>query len=631
MFIIYIAWPAKTSSFTDYTGPSLKETVTVGYIILDLTDSKLLILSMHNPLMLDTTRVPFTAPNSFLTFSWAVGAGKGGRIFYRTASRRAVSRKELPFWAHDFFYLALFKNGTEIPYTYQATPTELHLIANGGAVTFAFADAETLVFEGTGVALAFLPAKPFSNYQVKNPQLVSLLDPQGGGLHLFRAGTGTRLSSQICDSIHGPVKYFADVPRRIDFSHPHGKIAGAFRFSRFEAAWKESLPSVTQAQTAATRSYSAWMAKMPAVLPEHVEAAQLAWVLPHLNTVPMIGCLTRRTIYCSKFWMNAIWSWDNCFHALEVAEADPELAWHQLLLFADHQAPNGQMADSISDLIPSYAYVKPPIFGWTVLRLIDKIGIQNSKAFVKELYEPICRQTEWWYALRDSDHDGMCEYHHGNDSGWDNATMFDQGYPTEGSDLAAHLVLQQEALGQMASMLGKRKEAAVWQKRAQKQLALLLKHNIKNNRFISPLSGHKSADQCLSLLNYIPMELGARLPSKIRQALVTDLAPNGLFLTDYGLATESPQSPKYNPNGYWRGPIWGPSTYLIFDGLAQAGETTLARTIAQRYCNLCIQSPGFWENYDAITGKGLRCPSYSWTAAVFILLAAWLHDHPSQT
>ena len=50
--------------------------------------------------------------------------------------------------------------------------------------------------------------------------------------------------------------------------------------------------------------------------------------------------------------------------------------------------------------------------------------------------------------------------------------------------------------------------------------------------------------------------------------------------------------------------------------------------IAQRFCDMCIQTNGFWENYNASTGKGLRCPGYTWTAAVFLLLAEWLANEP---
>jgi glycogen debranching enzyme len=241
-----------------------------------------------------------------------------------------------------------------------------------------------------------------------------------------------------------------------------------------------------------------------------------------------------------------------------------------------------------------------------------------------QLYEPLGRLTNWWYTYRDFDGDGMCQYHHGNDSGWDNATMFDQGYPTEGSDLAAHLVLECEGLAFMANALGKPQEALEWQRRADAQLAALLRLQVKNGRFFSPLDGKDTAPETQSLLNSIAMVLGQRLPPEIRQNLVADLGPGGPFLTAYGLATEAPASPKYDPDGYWRGPIWAPSTHLIFDGLVDAGETALARTIAERFCELCLHTPGFWENYDALTGQGLRCPAYSWTAAAFLEMAGWL-------
>ena len=86
-------------------------------------------------------------------------------------------------------------------------------------------------------------------------------------------------------------------------------------------------------------------------------------------------------------------------------------------------------------------------------------------------------------------------------------------------------------------------------------------------------------------------------------------------------ASEWPESPHYTPDGYWRGPIWAPSTYLIVDGLRRGGETALDDDIAQRFCRLCAQS-GFAENFDALTGDPLRDKAYTWTSSVFLLLAS---------
>ena len=78
-------------------------------------------------------------------------------------------------------------------------------------------------------------------------------------------------------------------------------------------------------------------------------------------------------------------------------------------------------------------------------------------------------------------------------------------------------------------------------------------------------------------------------------------------------------SPLYESDGYWRGPIWAPPTLILTDGLRRAGESALAADIARRFCNLCRQS-GFAENYDAVSGAPLRDRAYTWTASVFFEL-----------
>lgn len=90
-----------------------------------------------------------------------------------------------------------------------------------------------------------------------------------------------------------------------------------------------------------------------------------------------------------------------------------------------------------------------------------------------------------------------------------------------------------------------------------------------------------------------------------------------------GDGTQGPEhrdSPAYDSNGYWRGPVWAPSTMIVVSGLLAAGEEKLARTIAARFCRMCAKS-GFAENFDALTGEGLRDRSYTWTSSVLLILA----------
>ena len=122
-----------------------------------------------------------------------------------------------------------------------------------------------------------------------------------------------------------------------------------------------------------------------------------------------------------------------------------------------------------------------------------------------------------------------------------------------------------------------------------------------------------------SLLPYICVILGEKLPASVRRR-ITETLKSGRFLTEHGLATESPASPEYRNDGYWRGPIWAPSTMLAADGLARCGEIAFAREIAKRFADMVTES-GFAENFDALTGDGLRDKAYTWTASVFLILA----------
>lgn len=576
--------------------------------------------------------IPFSMAGSFLILTSSTASGTP-RLAYRTSSRRAVTGPQATFLAHEFFEIALLRDGVEIPYTWSAQPHRLDLqVEGGGEATLAFANADTLTFEGRGVGVRWVPCKSFATRYQPTASELCLVDPAARGIHHFRASEGTSLLLNATPTTAVQTIKGFSYPTTVDFLPGENAIAwGAVRFDVYESMWAGNYPALDKALAEREKDYARWQKHLPKVPERYQSTAELAWFLLWNCQAPAAGAFTRPTILMSKSWMNAVWAWDNCFNALAVAHADPELAFNQLLMFFEYQDPNGMIPDLITDLEPIYCFTKPPIQGWSIRKMADRIGVKKALPFIRDLYKPIARLTDWWYTQRDFDGDGLCQYHHGNDSGWDNATVFDQGYPTEGADLAAHLTLQCEGLSFMAEALGKKVASLRWQHRAELQLSDLLDHGVLDNHFYSPLDGQNSAEPAQSLLNYLPLVLGHRLPKRIRQSLLVDLSEGGPFLTQYGLATEATSSPKYEADGYWRGPIWAPATYLIVDGLLDAGEdkkrrdeTLLARNLAERFCDLCVSQPAFWENFNALTGQGLRCPGYSWTAAVFLLLAEYL-------
>jgi putative isomerase len=369
-----------------------------------------------------------------------------------------------------------------------------------------------------------------------------------------------------------------------------------------------------ECQSERLASFQDWLEKTPAAPAQWQTTRELAAYVNWSSVVNAQGHLKRPAMLMSKGWMSAVWSWDHCFNALALAETNNDLAWEQLLVIADHQDEHGCYPDSANDVEVIYNYTKPPIHGWTVRELLKTSA--PSKETLETLYTSLSRLTQWWLTRRRETGQALPYYLHGNDSGWDNCTMFDQGVPLVAPDLATFLILQMDTLAQLAKGLGT-KEESYWKAEADTLLESLLSELWTGKRFIAKQvqTGQDVASD--TLLYCMPLLLGERLPKTIQQQLAEQVKT---FLTPYGLATEHPNSSHYLADGYWRGPIWAPSTYLVAKGLESCGYSELALDISKRFCEMCAKS-GFAENFDALTGEGLRDKAYTWTSSVFLLLA----------
>jgi hypothetical protein len=346
-------------------------------------------------------------------------------------------------------------------------------------------------------------------------------------------------------------------------------------------------------------------------------AAELAAYVLWSATVRPAGLLARPAVLMSKHWMDKVWSWDHCFNALGLAAGCPELAWDQYQLIFDHQDAAGALPDSVTHSEVLYNFVKPPIHGWA-LSALRRTASGPSGADLAEIYGRLERWTLYWLERRRVPGSEFAHYHHGNDSGWDNATTFDGGRVVESPDLAAFLVLQMRELASLAPHAGKPEVAAEWYVRADRMLGALISQLWHGGRFAAR-SVESGEDRIgFSLLELMPIVLGELLPPEIHTALAGRIREH---LTPFGPATELPSSSHYEPDGYWRGPIWAPSTVLVEDGLRRAGHTHLADEVSRRFRGLC-DSFGFAENFNALTGQGQRDRAYTWSASAYLILAA---------
>ncbi|MGC9453326.1 MAG: amylo-alpha-1,6-glucosidase [Phycisphaerae bacterium] len=558
---------------------------------------------------IDLRQTPFTRADSYMSFGIRPSDGRpNGELWLRNVHGYPGRREALA--------VRLLADGADVPFKATATESVLRMDTDAGWVEMCLPEPNLLRIRGRGVTLRL----------IMEPQSSDNAIYYGGGRWLINARS--MLSKYLLTPLVGNLSVDAPWQEKrclsitADFApDTDGRLEAAIDECPYAVRTGDHERSFDQCVSAVGEEFGAWRRRLPQLSGDLAEAGDLAAYVLWSATVPPEGFLTRRGILMSKNHMDRVFSWDYLFNAMALADSHPDLAWDQVMLMFDIQSAAGHFPDFVSDHHWQWNYVKPPIQGWA-LRWMMRHSNLISQERLREVYRPLSRWTEWWFEYRDSDGDGLPQYDHGNDSGWDNATCFAIRPPIEGPDLAAYLAVQMDVLAEIAGKLGLDDESAGWTRRADELVEKLLEHSFNGESFTAPQSGtHETADEGDTLLVFLPLVLGERLPEDIRRKLIDGLKQPGRFLTDHGLATESPNSPLYEPNGYWRGPIWAPPTMVLVDALTELGEKELAADIAGRFCRTCAAS-GMAENFDALTGEGLRDRAYTWTAAVFFILAS---------
>jgi len=537
-----------------------------------------------------------------------------------------VSGYRLWRWNGVFRVLGLVGDDTVQPQVRSATPSLLVLSAGDGTIEVTWDGSDTMRFRVRGVGMRLVQS-------VIDPLDSALAFPMNDNAWRLLMGedthfVATRLGGTLTVDAPRVRTGASDTDDRkvVDF-RPDVHGVGEFAVTQYETGYAARafwLP-FDEARAAVALELAGWADGFPRISQDLAPTSDAAAALLWSNTVGPRGILSRPGVLMSKNWMHAIWSWDNCFVSLGVAGGDPQLAWDQFMLPFDLQAPDGMLADVLHDNGRLWGFCKPPVHGWTLRGLLAAGAVPEGG--LAEVYPRLVAWTEWWLTYRDDDGDGLVEYSHGNDSGQDNSTAFDAtGFPAAGPDLSAFLVVQMDVLAEVATQLGLDEEAARWATRADHQLGLLLSLLWDGEHFVVRRGGDGvSAHAGASQLFLLPLMLGERLPVRVRERVLADVAAN---LTPYGVASESPESALYEADGYWRGPIWAPTTYLVIDGLRACGQRQLADDIGRRFLDT-VRRGGFAENFEATTGRPLRDRGYSWSAAVFLMLARELESEES--
>ena len=113
--------------------------------------------------------------------------------------------------------------------------------------------------------------------------------------------------------------------------------------------------------------------------------------------------------------------------------------------------------------------------------------------------------------------------------------------------------------------------------------------------------------------------LYAGVPSWLQtRRLVQHLNNPNEFNAPRGITSTSMDEASFDPQNYWRGPVWINTMWFIVQGLQRLGKTELASRYAEK-AKALVNSEGFREYYHPLSGEGLGAPDFSWSTLALTL------------
>ncbi len=357
--------------------------------------------------------------------------------------------------------------------------------------------------------------------------------------------------------------------------------------------------------------------------------------------------------WAKEFGGWVVGEWDCFFGSLLTNLEDTAQTSASVRAILLSQSPNGVVPNIDGGSGTSPDRSQPPVGSYIVLKNYEH---NQDREVLEWAYPRLKRWHEWWFKnrgdgqpWRDGNRDGLLEW--GSDkgsafsvggrgylqaakweSGMDDSPMYDNAaynpsaYTMELDDVGLNSLyaLDSECLAKIARILGddedSRRFTADYQriKAVMRQKLWNEKDGIYENLY---WNGHFS--KRLSPTNFYPMLAGVATPEQAKRMVQEHLLNPKEFWGKYVMPTISRGDSSFEDQFYWRGDIWGPTNYLVYEGLNRYGEDEVALTFAEKSYDLFMED---WrahqhtnEQYYAWGGSAGGDKHYTWGALLCLI------------
>lgn len=381
-----------------------------------------------------------------------------------------------------------------------------------------------------------------------------------------------------------------------DAAEAEAAAAATVRDARALISAGEERAAARTAPTRAVRDVTAWNTVWDAFNDRFFTALSRNWVF-------------------EKFGGWGVWLDDVLWHALLAARTgDWETAEANVAVALAGQQPAGNLPCLLTAYTKWVDRSQPPIATYVVWRVYL---FTRRREFLERHYPVLLRAYSWWFSHRDGNGNGLLEYGSSptgdgafvhskqgamNESAMDNMPIFDAArfvpeahtLDFEEVGLNSLLVLEGQMLARMARELGHDDDAAGLDAR-EGHLASLVREELWDpqreifaGRFWSgELSRRVSPTSFFPLIAGIPTREQA--DALVRRHLLNEdqfWGPRPLPSTPY-------DDPASADNVYWRGRVWPPLNFLVWEGLRRYGFDSEAARLAERSWRMFAEE---WES-----------------------------------
>lgn len=367
----------------------------------------------------------------------------------------------------------------------------------------------------------------------------------------------------------------------------------------------------------------------------------IKWNTIYKDNYPHI-CSPVSREWCVGWGGYVLFDWDTFFTALMIASESKHLAYSNIRAIIAEATESGFVPNFGSSSGKSEDRSQPPVGSYCIFRVYLQHG---DRWILEDTYEALKRWHRWWFTARDGNKNGLLEWGsdkiglerwHYNDlqaakfeSGLDNSPMYDdvvfnrETNTMELDDVGLNSLYALDcwALSKIAKELGeyndemeyveefyqmrRRINSLLWDKDA----------GIYKNRYWDGRFSDRLSPTC-----FYPLLAGIPTKEMAKYMISKYLLDETKFWGRYIIPSTPKDDPAFKDNNYWRGRIWAPMNFLVYEGLKRYGFDEIAYQFAKKSLDLFLkewkEEGHIHENYNAIDGEGddvkSSDPLYTW-------------------